>query len=209
MHCSLNVFRISTVRSVEASSHTINSSGRIVWARILSSCSWRYVSPLQVHMATEIFDALFIVPFSAGPRRHGRSIWNCKSSNVRGAWMKDACPRSTSRGHSRDRNCHQCGRSARHRPACRGPLPVRIAGMKIQALNPALAACARYARRSSGRHCVTSRSANLPERRFGARFPLVCPANMGYSALIHVHLSIQPGAGCIPASVCQMGGGVI
>ena len=29
--------------------------------------------------------------------------------------------------------------------------------------------------------------------------PLVCPANMGYSALIHVHLSTQPGAGCIPA----------
>jgi hypothetical protein len=31
---------------------------------------------------------------------------------------------------------------------------------------------------------------------------LYANANMGYSALIHVHLSTQPGAGCIPASVC-------
>lgn len=30
---------------------------------------------------------------------------------------------------------------------------------------------------------------------------LYANAHIGYSALIHVHLSTQPGAGCIPASV--------
>src|ERR1700761_5232428 len=55
---SLNDSSRATVPSVDTSSHTINSLGSTVWARILSSCSLRYTSPLHVHMATEIVKAI-------------------------------------------------------------------------------------------------------------------------------------------------------
>src|SRR5579859_3420692 len=47
--------------------------------------------------------------------------------------------------------------------------------------------------------------ASFPRQAFPSAsrpaIPLVAIADMGYSALIHVYLSTQPGAGSIPASV--------